>query len=211
MNPLTYENKRAHWKATWYAIAGFRERAELIGEPLLAWMTPARFDVLYAIWMHHAFEHMKQEEAGLDPVRRIPMATLRKTLGLAGSTVSRIAHRLDEIGLVHVVRDDVDRRRVSVVLTDDGIAALQLAIEWITTERIGMRAHIERYVQEAALDGVSREGPPAELRQRVLGRLCTIIDRARTLARFLGSGAIPIYDSRIVSDIPNPDRLFPDD
>ena len=210
MNPLTYETKRAHWNATWYGIRLFRKRAVLLDEPMLLDMTPARFDVLYATWMQHAFEHERAQELGFHHERQIPMADLRRNLGLAGSTISRLAHALEVLKFVRVVRDPVDRRRVSVVLTDRGIQALQLGIECITAELGGVRGHIERFVHRHASDGLSQEGRPIDVRHRVLDRLCTIIDRQRAFAYYLGSRALPIYDPRVVSDIPLPTALEED-
>ena len=170
-------------------------------------MPPARFDVLSATWMHQAFAHEKEDELGIPSERRIPMSTLRSVLGLAASTISRITHRLEELELVRIVRETRDRRNVSVVLTETGVEALQLAVECITAERIGVREHIETYVRRRAFDGLSSEGRPVDVRQRVLVRLAAIIDRERAFARFLGSRAMPIYDTRVVPEIELPDVL----
>ena len=208
MNPLTYETKRAHWKATWFGIRLFRDCAKRWGELSLRDMTPARFDVLYATWMHKAHERCHAEDMGFQPARHIPMGELRKLLGLAGSTISRTAHQLEVLRYVRVRRDDPnDRRRVSVTLTDEGIAVLQLAIDCITLEKGGVRTHIEKYVNRCAADGLSREGTRAEVHQRILGRLCAIVDRAQAFAWFLGSKAMPIYDTRVCEQIPYPDVI----
>ena len=200
MNVLTYEVKRAHWRATWDAIMAFRARAKVIKEPILWHMTPARFDILYVAWRADWALHERREQAGLPPLdRRVNMGELRALLGLAGATISRTSHRLEELGLVDIVPHERDGRSVDVVLTKLGEKALRLAVECIRQERVGMTDRIAQYVQERAFEGLSHEEPG--LRRRTLARLATLVDRCRGYARFFGSEAIPIYDNRLVTHL----------
>ena len=200
MNVLTYEVKRAHWRATWEAINGFRERAVMIKEAAFWDMTPARFDILYVAWRADWSLHERRAKAGLPPLERcINMKELRGLLGLAGATVSRTAHRLEELGWVRIVPHERDGRSVVVVLTELGEKMLRLAVECIRLDRIGMTARMAQYVQERAFEGLSRD--ERGLRERTLARLGSLVDRSRGYARFFGSKAIPIYDNRLVTHL----------
>mgnify|MGYP002652494554 CR=1 FL=1 len=93
MHPLTFEIKRAHWRATWEAIRLYRMAADVWGEETLLAMTPARFDILQAVW-HHA---PGPNEGPLGGPRTMPLAELRKMLGLAGATVWKCVQKLAEL------------------------------------------------------------------------------------------------------------------
>ena len=82
--------------------------------PLLArvGLTPARFDVLYAL--------------GRSDGPRTQSA-LRRMLGLARATISEMLAALEHLGWVQRRRDHDDRRTHRVALTDDGRAALEHA------------------------------------------------------------------------------------
>ena len=200
MNCLPYEVKRAHWRGTWDAIMRFRARAKKIKEPMLRDMTPARFDILYVAWRADWALHERREKRGLPPLERcIDMTALRKLLGLAGPTISRTAHRLEELGYVRIDPHETDGRSVVVVVTEAGETLLRLAVACIREPGVGMLDRIARYVQERAFEGLSREEPG--LAHRVHVRLGELVDRWRGYARFFGSKAIPIYDTRIVTHL----------
>ena len=200
MNALPYEVKRAHWNGTWDAIRWFRARAGEIGQPSLRDMTPARFDVLYVAWRADEPVHERRRQLGLDPIeRRIPMAELRELLGLAGSTVSRIAHRLQELRYVRIVPHERDARAVVVVLTKLGAKLLRLAVDCIRHDPEGVRSRICRYVHDQTLDRSSRQEPGVF--ERVLENLAMAIDSWRGYARFFGCTAVPIYDTRFVTHL----------
>ena len=200
MNALPYEVKRAHWRGTWDAILAFRARAKAVGEPMLRDMTPARFDVLYIAWKADGSVHERRHQLGMPPIeRQIPMAELRGLLGLAGSTISRTVHRLEELEYVRIVPSDNDARAVIVVLTELGTKLLRLAVDCIRHDPAGVRERIARYIYEHGLDGPARCEPGVW--QRVLSSLATSIDQWRGYARFFGCKATPIYDARFVTEL----------
>ena len=200
MNALTYEVKRAHWRGTWDAINRFRARSIVIKDGDFWDMTPARFDILYIAWRADWLLHERRAKKGLPRLERcINMKELRSLLGLAGATVSRTAHRVEDLGWVRIVPHEMDARSVVVVLTELGEKMLRLAVECIRLEKVGMTDRIAQYIQERAFEGISRQDPG--LRRRVQVRLGVLVDRARGYARFFGSKAIPIYDTRIVTHL----------
>ena len=197
MNVLSYEVKRAHWRGTWHAIRAFRRRADEIGVPELRHMTPARFDILYVAWRADWQIHEKRREVGMPPLaRRIALWELRELLGLAGPTISRTAHRLDDLEFVRVVRDEADARYAFVQLTALGERVLRLAVECIRQDRVGMRDCIVKHVSDGAFERLCDAGP-AE-RTELDDRLGVLVDRARSYAQFFGCQAVPIYDKRVV-------------
>lgn len=128
MNAITFEVKQVHVKATAKGVALFKAAAVRWKEELLALMTPARFDLMEAVYLCDEPHHRTRARRGEPPVARWrDMAGLIEVLGLAASTVSRGAKRLAELGLVEVRRTPHDRRYAEVHLTADGLKALALA------------------------------------------------------------------------------------
>jgi DNA-binding MarR family transcriptional regulator len=103
MDKIFFVVKRAHHATLKFA------------RPLLAQfgLTPARFDLLYAL-----------TEDGLE---RTQMA-LRRALGVARATISEMLSALERIGLVERTRDR-DKRTWLVRLTAKGLAAMNAAVE----------------------------------------------------------------------------------
>lgn len=103
MDRIFFVVKRAHHATLKFA------------RPILAefGLTPARFDLLYALTE--------------DGIGRTQMA-LRHALGVARATISEMLSALERIGLVARTRDR-DRRTWRVMLTDAGRAALDAAVE----------------------------------------------------------------------------------
>ena len=195
MNALPYEVKRAHWRATWFAIRKFRTTAKKIAQPMLNDMTPARFDILYIAWRADWRVHARRKELGLPMIeRRIPLADLKGLLGLAGTTVSRTAHRLEELGYVRIEPHPLDRRAKMVVITWRGARLLRMAVQCITQES-GMRDNILREVMHH--EEIAPEDP--FVFERTVTSLGTIIDRVRSYARFFWCKSTPIYDARVVT------------
>jgi DNA-binding MarR family transcriptional regulator len=77
-------------------------------------LTPARFDLLYAI------ERI--------PARFILQSTLRRILGVTAATVSRMVSSLEALGFVTRSRCRVDARQRFVQLTERGVDAITRAI-----------------------------------------------------------------------------------
>jgi DNA-binding MarR family transcriptional regulator len=78
-------------------------------------LTPARFDLLYAI-----------QRDGRD---RKLQSEIRNILGVCASTVSRMIDSLVDLGFLRREEDRIDRRERIVVLTPLGAATLRRAIE----------------------------------------------------------------------------------
>ncbi len=76
-------------------------------------LTPARFDLLYAL-----------TERGIDNTQM----ALRRALGVARATISEMLSALERIGLIARARDR-DRRTWRVALTERGRAALDAAVD----------------------------------------------------------------------------------
>ena len=198
MNPITYQVKRAHWRATWSAITDFKMQAVLRARPKLKHVTPARFDILWAVWKVDAAFHERRRELGLPRLdHRISMGKLKELLGLAGPTVSRTAHRLEDLSFVRIIPDEADARRVFVVLTRLGLRMVRLALACIVEPEIGMRDRIESWVFLHELDAPSKEGTAAEVRQRQLVKQEAILDQWHRYAWYFQSAAVPIYDTRV--------------
>ncbi len=79
-------------------------------------LTAARFDLLYAL---------RQSSR---PTGQMGQSVLRRTLGVAASTVSRMLTSLEALGLVERSRSEVDRRARDVRLTPLGRRRLGLAL-----------------------------------------------------------------------------------
>lgn len=128
MNAVTFEVKQVHVRATAKGVASFKAAAIRWGKPMLENMTPARFDIMQAVYLFDEPDHQRRAEEGKPAIPRLrPMAGLIRILGLAASTVSLGVKRLAEIGWVTVRRRDYDRRIADVYLTEEGLVALALA------------------------------------------------------------------------------------
>jgi DNA-binding MarR family transcriptional regulator len=77
-------------------------------------LTPARFDMLYAI-QHRGRDCMLQSE-------------IRRILGVTAPTVSRMLDSLVDLGFVVRTPDPLDRRERIIVITSQGWAILRRAI-----------------------------------------------------------------------------------
>lgn len=128
MNAITFEIKQAHIRATWKAIGIFKATAILWKAELLDRMTPARFDLMEAVYLYDEPDHQRRAETGVPAIARWrDMAGLVRILGLAASTVSRSVRQLASFGWVEIKRTVHDKRLVDVYLTDTGLEALALA------------------------------------------------------------------------------------
>jgi DNA-binding MarR family transcriptional regulator len=76
-------------------------------------ITPARFDMLYAVMVNRDLGLLQSE--------------LRRALGVTAATVSRMAASLEKLGFIRRTRDTFDRRQVLVEMTDEGKVAFRCA------------------------------------------------------------------------------------
>jgi DNA-binding MarR family transcriptional regulator len=96
MDDLFLSTKRAHWVCVRYAL----RRLFKFG------LTPARFDLMREIYERHG---MKADQD-----------VLRRHLGVARSTLSRMLRVLEGLGWVERARSTFDRRTRTCTLTYDG-------------------------------------------------------------------------------------------
>jgi DNA-binding MarR family transcriptional regulator len=96
MDGLFLSTKRAHWICVRFGL------------PLLAkhGLTPARFDVLRNIYER--------------PEMCADQAWIRKAVGVARSTLSRMLRLLVKLGLITRARSKLDRRTLTCSLTEEG-------------------------------------------------------------------------------------------
>ena len=197
MNALPYEVKRAHWRGTCHAIKKFRAASKIRGKELLRDMTPARFDILYAIWRADLELHERRRQLGLPPVlRQAPLGDLHHWLGLAAPTISRTVHWLEDQGYVRLERVERDRRAKCVVLTWRGARLLRMAVQCLRQPN-GMLACLTQHVADQ--DRIDRAAPRAP--QRIANGFAARIDGLRSYARFFWGDATPIYDPRFVTQL----------
>ena len=81
-------------------------------------LTPARFDLLYAIQGEDHFQRQREPPS-------MWQSTLRRALGVTAPTVSRMLRSLEELGLVRRRVDGFDTRQRVVELTRQGYALLR--------------------------------------------------------------------------------------
>jgi DNA-binding MarR family transcriptional regulator len=148
MHALNFQIKRAHLQILSF---GRRELAKLGKENQ---MTPARFDILYALricnlrlkvpgrprwWDHNTFG--------------LTQKALTRILGLSRQTVSKMLLRLEQMGWIEreVALDDA--RTKNVTLTDLGLQKIWYAMRRIFRGRIFLSAY-ERLFKPCRLDHV---------------------------------------------------------
>lgn len=85
-------------------------------------LTPARFDLLYAIQGEHHPRELR------DPPS-LWQSALRRVLGVTAPTVSRMLRSLEDLGLVRRWRDGRDTRQRVVALTRKGYALLRATMD----------------------------------------------------------------------------------
>jgi DNA-binding MarR family transcriptional regulator len=110
MHPLSFLHKRVHL----CAVATGRKMFARVAD-----MTPARFDL-----MHLVYENFRRYR-NIAPTWQ---TELRRLLGLRRQTVSKLVLRLVELGwLLRVPYRVAGRRRITIQLTDEGLARIRQA------------------------------------------------------------------------------------
>jgi DNA-binding MarR family transcriptional regulator len=85
-------------------------------------LTPARFDMLYAMFSRGGRERTR---------RSITQSALRRELGVCASVVSRMVRKLEQLRLVVRERGAFDRRQILIRLTDRGWERIEGVQRWL--------------------------------------------------------------------------------
>jgi DNA-binding MarR family transcriptional regulator len=126
MHAVTFQIKRAHWSGVAFGKKALEKK--------LPTVTPARFDLLFAIRQSHP--------VGQPTGCSIYQDELRAQLGLHPSTVSKMIKRLVQLGWVTNDEKPLDDRRTRVVrLTREGFSKIEKAIRILFRQRI----HLEHF------------------------------------------------------------------
>ena len=166
MHSLSFALKRAHLRT----VAMTRALVLPFG------LTPARFDLLYIV-------HRTMRRKG------VGQGDLRRTLGLAGATISKMLKRLETLGLVRRAPSSSDRRVKLVYTTREGRARVRLVVRRVI--RTGDVQH--------AFEGVFRLQ-----RRQLFHALAGCYADLRFIAVRFGDRSRPPYVAACIGDRPHP-------
>lgn len=188
MHLFPYEMKRAHWRMTWWGIHLFRRRAKKWKRPELKEMTPARFDIFYAMKKRPVWWRGSPGE-----IFQMSFGVLVQKLGLHPSTVSKCLARLVALGFLTRHRAKHDARIAIFRVTALGAEAFRLANAALWGDSI------EAFWEANAKFAGGAAWDPSRmawcLREPIDSMLVGFGYRLRECATELGSLAWPIYDS----------------
>jgi DNA-binding MarR family transcriptional regulator len=123
MHSLSFQLKRAHHRVVAFGRSVLRRFG----------LTPARFDLLYVVYVRWEFRKR---------VYDAPAQTdLCRALGVTAATVSRMVGRLEKLGIVTRFGSRIDRRTKQVALTREGLELLREAVDAIFEGEILERAY----------------------------------------------------------------------
>ena len=88
--------------------------------------------------------------------RGVPIGELARNVSLSQATITDIADRLERRGLVRRIRSDRDRRRVTLEITEQGVATMQNKPTVLRDEFIQQFAGLERWEQLQILAALQR-------------------------------------------------------
>lgn len=199
MHDFSYSVKRTHWKITWWAIKLFQRMAVKFRVPELANMTPARFDILMAMWQLPPW--MRRDP---DRIYSMSLAMLTEKLGLHPTTISRTVKGLVKYEFAVVRHHAKDRRSKSVYMTKLGRRVLGAAMDALFGRYHAFLGAHALFALEAP-EGQTIEDFPFRNR-RVNAVLLALGRRLRRCAWQHGSRAYPIYDPDF--DDPHLERSF---
>ncbi|MGN6796580.1 MAG: MarR family winged helix-turn-helix transcriptional regulator [Gaiellaceae bacterium] len=91
--------------------------------------------------------HLEESPDGL------PMNVLADRILYSKSGFTRVVDRMEEAGLIRRARPEQDRRTILVVLTDAGVATLELARRY---HRDGIDRHFARHLTDADVKALTR-------------------------------------------------------
>jgi DNA-binding MarR family transcriptional regulator len=138
MHSVTFQIKRAHLKAVAFGKGIIEDRVKD--------MTPARFDLMYAIRAHQV-DHRRGWPIG----RSLEQARICRKLGLHSSTVSKLIKRLVQLGWLENCGKGGDRRTNVIALTEKGLRSIVKAMRIVFRMRTHLR-HFEDLFRSLAGD-----------------------------------------------------------
>jgi DNA-binding MarR family transcriptional regulator len=134
MDYVQAQIKRAHLRMVAFGRRAFAPKVEKDGRVVdegVPDMTPARFDLMYAVHGHSSHHIFRTG---------IPQEDLEETLGLHKTTVSKMLTRLEELGLVYRVRSGGrDKRKKFVLLTKEGRRRIRAAFDVVFNKGVVRR------------------------------------------------------------------------
>jgi DNA-binding MarR family transcriptional regulator len=156
MHHLSFSVKRIHLRT----IELLKPLAKLFG------LTPARFDMLYALWgRSKKYVHTTQRD-------------LQSILDVCAATVSRMAQSLEDLGLITREEFALDRRKVLVRFTPEGLARFESAYRELVEADIGEDPPSTQPTAAYIIDNYVIEAPAP-----LHARLFFALDEALRLAR----------------------------
>lgn len=197
MNGIAFEGKRAHWAFVKAMTVVFERAAAKVKHrvSVLTGMTPARYDLLHAVFRRNAWMGRARPKRPL-----IPFGELVLKLGLAVSTVSRAVARMEELGFLRRFTPDHDRRATVVVITTLGVKAFHAAQRALRFSLDACVRAIEHVPQRA--DNVERGDADAADGEFLLDLEDALIREIRHFAHCFGATAHPMYALRYVEAYP---------
>jgi DNA-binding MarR family transcriptional regulator len=145
MHSINFQIKRAHLRI----LAFGRAALEKLGTR--SEMTPARFDLLYAIRQRNISLQAAGKAAASDHRGAgLKQNELTRVLGLSRQTVSKMLLRLEEMGWVARARANGDRRTRDVRLTALGLQKTWYAMRRIFRGRIFLSAYEKHFASGSA-------------------------------------------------------------
>jgi DNA-binding MarR family transcriptional regulator len=187
MHVITFETKRAHLSGVAYGrrkLAGIESDKLAVfdraGRPLQL-ITPARFDLLYAIYT--------AERRGSSAwFRTASQALVREKLGLHLSTVSKMISRLIAIGILEERPPAPDRRHRIVSFTESGAELFQRALRLVFKTRA-----LASVLEEHILRSTKTKAPRSRRRWKLHAAMFRLYSPIRQLALRLGDWSTGLY------------------
>jgi DNA-binding MarR family transcriptional regulator len=184
MHALAFQLKRAHRQTVSWGRRLF-ERFRIDG------MTPARFDLLYALRSATLAGDPWGLPGGWPPLAPTHFQrTLGDNLGLHRATISVMLKRLEELGWIRRTRDPSDRRRKYIALTKKGLTKIFEAMKLVFRGRRVQRVY-QRIFQPP---NFAMFDPSAEAKRRFVRLVHETYVAVARVARFFGDESRISYD-----------------
>ncbi len=161
MHSLSFQLKRAHHRVVAFGQSVLRRFG----------LTPARFDLLFIVYVRWTFQKRVYDAPAQTDLCRV--------LGVTAATVSRMVRSLEELGIVTRFKSPVDRRTKQVSLTKEGLDLFREALRHVFQKGVVDLAY------QSAFGNASLDLEPAVSRFK---------DKVRTVARVFGDTSSLTYD-----------------